>query len=186
MIVNGYTIKSFANLQSADLQGAKLQYADLRGANLLNANLQDAKLQYANLRGANLRGANLQDANLRGANLWDANLRGADLRGADLPDFQFIPAKGDFLAYKKVKAGVIQVLCRGKRTCSLVGRKVRAEMVKPLDLKIPTTNIGYGSSTLLKYRPNRWTKCDSFNDDIRIECTHGIHVYLTKEEAENQ
>jgi hypothetical protein len=94
MIVNGYTIKPGANLDSADLRGADLHGANLHGANLRgadldSANLHGADLDSANLKRANLHGANLRDANLRradlhGANLRGANLRGANLRGADL------------------------------------------------------------------------------------------------------
>jgi hypothetical protein len=28
------------------------------------------------------------------------------------------------------------------------------------------------------------TRADSYDDDIRVECTHGIHFFITKEEAE--
>ena len=43
MIVNGYEIKSGANLRSADLRDANLRDADLRGANLHDADLRGTK-----------------------------------------------------------------------------------------------------------------------------------------------
>ena len=57
--INGYEIRSFANLYGADLRGADLQDANLHGADLHGANLQDASLYGANLHGADLRGADL-------------------------------------------------------------------------------------------------------------------------------
>jgi len=59
MKVNGYEIKSFANLRGADLKDANLYGADLRGADLRFANLVDANLWNADLRGADLWGANV-------------------------------------------------------------------------------------------------------------------------------
>ena len=34
------------------------------------------------------------------------------------------------------------------------------------------------------YIPGQITKPDSYDDDPRIECSHGIHFFLTRKEAE--
>lgn len=132
----------------------------------------------ANLRGANLWRADLRDANLRDSNLLDSNLRGADLRGADLPNFQICPQEGPFIAYKKVNTGVIKVEipAGARRTSSLVGRKCRAEYV-----------IAYGSGMSRRggrYQTGEVYRPDEYDDDIRVECTHGVHFFMTREEAE--
>ena len=172
-----------ADLQDADLQDADLQDANLRWANLRWAYLQDANLRGADLRGADLQGADLQDANLRGANLRGANLRDADLQGANLPDFQICPETGAFDAWKKTGNGVIKIRipASAKRISSLVGRKCRAAFVKVLK------GSGYSSIRALKklyYEEGKIVHADSFDDDIRVECSHGIHFFMTKEEAE--
>lgn len=171
MIIRGYKIESGANLRGADLN-----FSILRGANLSGANLSDANLRMADLRGANLTGANL-----RGADLRDANLSGARLSGAQLPRFQ-IPEEGELIVYKKLKRDVIcrlRVPPEAKRTASLVGRKCRAEFVEVLSgegdsLYDEGTTYTVGSVI----RPNR------YDPDIRVECTNGIHFFLTREEAE--
>jgi len=174
-----------ANLQGADLRGANLQRADLRGANLQGANLQGADLQGADLRDAYLRDADLQGADLRGAYLRDADLQGADLQGADLPHFQICPETGSFDAWKKVTNTTggtvikIRIPAKAKRTSSLTGRKCRAEFVKVLKGK---GNGKYDGTTV--YTEGETVKADSFDPDIRIECTHGIHFFMTKKEAE--
>ena len=174
-----------ADLQDANLRGADLREAYLRGADLRGADLQDADLQGADLQDANLRWADLQDANLRGANLWGANLRGAnlrdaDLQGADLPDFQICPETGAFDAWKKTGNGVIKIRipASAKRISSLVGRKCRAAFVKVLK------GSGYSPIKKLYYEEGKIVHADSFDDDIRVECSHGIHFFMTKEEAE--
>ncbi len=109
LVVNGYCIAPYANLQEvdlsgADLTGANLANTDLRGANLSGADLSGANMDYVNLTDVNLSNANLSgsslyrvdfsradlinanlnSAGLRYADLTDADLSGVDLRGADL------------------------------------------------------------------------------------------------------
>jgi hypothetical protein len=140
VVINGYEIKSRANLAGADLSRANLAGANLSRANLSKANLYGADLSGANLYGANLSGANLYGANLYradlygadlyGANLYRAdlyradlyraNLYGADLSGANLAganlagaiglDTLRITPDGAFLAYKKLASGEIAIV----------------------------------------------------------------------------
>lgn len=184
-----------ADLQDADLQDAGLQQANLYRANLQGANLKGADLYSANMRGANLYGTNLYganlhlaslpDADLRCANLQGASLKGADLEGAKLPPFQ-IPQEGSLTVFKKVRCGRILKLLvpeDSKRTATLVGRKCRCEYVITLE----GAEIGCYSfrSHCPIYRNGEETRANRYNDDIRIECAHGIHFFLTREEAEN-
>ena len=171
-----------ANLRGADLTGADLREAGLYGVNLYGANLTGADLRGANLRVVNLSKANLSEANLRGADLHGADLRGANLRGADLPDFQ-IPQEGELIVYKKLRRSIakLRVPPEAKRTAALVGRKCRAEYVEVVELTAPDVDCHTG---VLRYQQGWIIKPDSYNDDIRLECTHGIHFLLTREEAE--
>lgn len=194
MKIKDYEIKPLAdlrdaNLCGADLRRANLRSADLRGANLSYANLRGVSLSYVDLSyvdlcGADLRGANLRSANLRGANLMDANLRGADLRGANLPPFQIVPSAGSFIAWKKTTTGVIKIRvpAKAKRTSSLVGRKCRAEYV--VVLSGDGCNGFSPTHGKLQYKKGETIVADKYDDDIRVECTHGIHFFMTKEEAE--
>ena len=164
------------NLRWADLQEANLRLANLRGANLQRANLQGA-----DLRGANLREANLRLANLQGANLQGVDLRGAELQGAFLPYFQ-IP-EGQLIGWKKVKGRIIRlsIPSAANRTASLVGRKCRAEYAICKEIEGAETVETRG----LVYRPGKKMVPDRYDDDPRVECTHGIHFFLTRQEAEN-
>ena len=164
-------------VQNATLgKRADLRNADLSGASLRNANLSDA----------NLSGANLWSANLWSANLRNANLSGADLSGANLPHFQIVPSKGSFTAWKKTTKGVIkiEIPTKAKRTSSLVGRKCRASFIKVIE------GAGCGgvsptqSLNELTYNKGDIVYADKYDNDIRVECTHGIHFFMTKEEAE--
>ena len=188
---------SGANLRGACLSGADLREVNFRGADLCRANLRGADLSEANLREACLSGANLREANLRGAclsgaylswaDLRGANLRGADLReayleGAKFPAFQ-IPQEGELIVWKKTDAGVckLRIPPNAKRTASIIGRKCRAEFVEVLEAPAKAIS-SYDGKTL--YEVGKTIYPDEYNDDPRVECTHGIHFFLTKEEAE--
>ena len=152
-----------------------------------------ADLRRANLRAANLYGANLYEANLREADLCEADLRRADLRGAylrgaDLPPFQ-IPQEGSLIVYKKLANRILAKLLipeSAKRTASLVGRKCRAEFVDVIEL-FGCSHSDQARDTYsgeLLYAPLSRVYPDKYDPDIRLECTNGIHFFLTREEAE--
>ena len=175
----------------ADLRGAYLRGADLEGTNLGDADLQDAYLRGADLKGAYLRGADLRGADLEGADLRGADLKDADLEGATLPPYAVCPQEGSFVAYKKLSGGVVAKILipdDALRTSNLVGRKCRASHVHVIEFLNTTRKSVKGwrnaGGTHTVYNLGATVYADSFDDDIRIECTHGIHFFITREEAE--
>ena len=159
--------------EKVSLYGANLSCADLSGANLYGANLYGANLSSANLYGADLSGANLSGANLQ------------DVKNGDLvlAKTSIVPEEGAFIGYKKLSNGIIAKLIiphDAKRLNSYGSRKCRAEKVFVLE--------GEGCSSrngTMKYAPENWVISDSFDDDRRTECSHGIHFFITRIEAEN-
>ena len=175
-----------------DLRGAYLSGADLSGAYLSGADLSGADLRGANLRGADLRGANLREADLRGANLREADLSEADLRGAEkLPHHQICPEEGAFIAYKKAGNHVLTLLIPedAQRVSSLIGRKCRTDKAQVLKAETveggATDQIEFRSrhDYTFVYRVGETVECPDFDGDIRVECTRGIHFWMSKREA---
>ena len=167
----------------ADLGGAYLRDANLRGTYLRNANLSGA-----NLRGANLRDANLREANLDGANLDGANLRGANLRDANLSNCkglaQFIvaPQVGQFIGFKKVDDVIVTLMipADAKRVNAYSSRKCRAEFAYVLAREGELLGEAYGG---FQYPRSGLVIPDSYDPDPRVVCGHGIHFFITREEA---
>lgn len=164
--------------------------ADLRGANLRGANLSGADLRRANLREADLREANLRRANLRGANLYGANLSGAKNTELALAQIQFIPETGAFEGWKKCRNGAIVRLlipAAAKRSHG-TERKCRASSVKTLACfdskgkKIAKAVSAFSERVV--YVPGKLTRADKWDDDRWNTCSHGIHFFLTRAEAE--
>jgi hypothetical protein len=190
-----------ANLRNVDLREADLRGAYLYGANLGGADLSGAYLQEADLRGAylyradlgeaDLSGAYLQEADLRYADLSGADLRWTDLQGANLSDYHDkLPSTGPFTCYKKVARGTILTLWvprEAYRTAALGTNKCRvskALVVASTDNKQSWKPVFF-TGTDLEYHLGQWAYPDGFNDDIRVSCSNGIHVFMTREEAEN-
>jgi hypothetical protein len=200
---------SGANLYEADLReaclgGADLYRASLRGAYLSGADLGEAYLHGANLYGAYLHGANLYGANLRGTDLSRADLRGADLRGANLFgadlsgtnlsealwDYTTIgtaPApEGDLIGWGKKGGLLVKMLvpAAARRSCATT-RKFRAEYVQVLEIESGVQRVEHfsehGAAT---YEVGQITRADEWDDDRWNECSHGIHFFLSRHEAE--
>ncbi len=145
---------------------------------------------------ADLSSADLSYANLSYANLSSANLRSADLDKKDIKAikhlYQIIPEVGSFIAYKKASNNCVvklEIPARAKRTCNFKNRKCRASYVRVLEItnrdgtKIKEVTGERNSNTI--YKVNKITRADSFNDDMREDCSHGIHFFVTKQEAIN-
>jgi len=194
-----------AYLRGAYLRGAYLRGADLRGANLRGADLSDADLSDADLRGADLSDADLSDANLSDAYLSDADLsdadlsdaylsdaylRGADLRGAYL-DYQICPKGGSFTAWKKAACGCVvqlKIPAWAMRTSSIIGRECRAEFVVVVAIwdknqKQIKKCTGWRNKDFF-YEVGKVVGAGNYDPDPRVECSGGIHFFVTREEAE--
>jgi hypothetical protein len=162
------------------------------GANLYGANLEGANLKGANLEGANLEGANLEGANLYGANLYGANLKGAYLEGANLKKIVSITTilpEGELIVWKKLAGNMIAKLLipeNAKRVNAIGSRKCRFEFAKVLIIfdgkKRVKEGFGTYDSTLI-YKVGEMVYPDSFDPSPLIECSNGIHAFITKEEA---
>lgn len=133
----------------------------------------------------NLYYAKLQGADLYGADLRGANLRGANLRGASLPEnWQICPRGKTFKGYKKVKGGtILELEILGPATNSLVGRKCRTAKARVVRA-IGTPEIHFRSMRDPSFKYTVGEVVEVAADlDIRVECTSGIHFFMTEQEA---
>ena len=135
-------------------------------------------------------GACLSCADLSVANLSGADLSGAYLSGANLPAYQ-IPQTGSLTVFKRCahnKIAKLFVPPTAKRTISLIGRKCRAEFALVVSIFDVVTGEKTDSAFGLhrsgfEYRVDDFVRPDRYDDDPRVECTNGIHFFLTEKEA---
>ena len=126
-------------------------------------------------------------ANLRGADLYRADLSGAKI---DCPIA--CPEEGSFIGFKKVYNHLIklEIPAEAKR-CSATSRKCRCEFAKVLSI----TDLNDGDETIKMVTNINYETCiykvgeivypDSFDEDRWNECSHGIHFFITRDEAVN-
>src|ERR1700734_879078 len=141
---------------------------------------QDAEI--ALVPGANLSGANLSGANLSGADLSGANLSGA----FGLSQFAVANPLGDIVGWKKLANGAIAQLLvpiDAKRVNAYGSRKCRAEYAYCVAVHGAASGAS-GHDRKMIYAPGTRIVPDKYDSDPRIECSSGIHFFITREEAE--
>ena len=144
-----------------------------------------ADLSHAILSRANLSHAILSRANLFGADLSCSDLSRANLKNTKLPPISILP-EGAIIGWKKLQNNVIcklEIPAEASRVNS-TRRKCRAEYAKVLWLSEGAEGCGTYDSLLL-YRVGKIVRPDSYDPDFRVECSHGIHFFITREEAES-
>ena len=169
--------------------------ADLSGADLSNTNLYGANLYGADLSRANLSNTNLSRANLSRANLSNTNLYGADLYGARIDAValarQKIVPDGTLVVWKKLSEGVVaqlEIPNDAQRTNAIGSRKCRSSAAVVVALfKDGVLFDGEAfdrHAGKTRYKAGEVVLPDSYDDSALIECSNGIHWFLTCEEAE--
>jgi hypothetical protein len=179
-------IEEKISLWRADLRGADLRGAALRGADLWGANLREANLREANLWEANLWGANLREADLREANLWGAK----SFPTNEIVHRSICPRSGEFIAWKKGKNDSIiklKIPAWARRISPVIGRKCRAEFAIVIEIESDDGKqlqhcSGWKDSDF-KYTVGSIVSPDEYDASPFIECSHGIHFFMTKQEA---
>ena len=184
----------------ADLTGANLTCTNLTGTNLTGADLSSADLTWADLTGANLTSADLYGACLYGANLFGADLTGANLIDSELEYSNLTDAILDekeqcrngivltesMIGYKNSNAGKIITLeiPIGAKVFSINNNKRRTNKVKVIDMQ-GETELSSIHDNDFKYHVGDEIEITNFDERYNVECSTGIHFFLTREEAEN-
>ena len=141
-------------------------------------------------------GANLSGVDLSGVDLFGANLSGANLSGAVNAEIiaattNILPG-GDLIGWKKLHNGAIAKLSipAEARRSNATGRKCRAEFADVLEIigaeEGRSPNPGkVNESLVLTYRAGQRVTPDQWDENRWNECSHGIHFYIARVEAEN-
>ena len=133
-------------------------------------------------------------ADLSGADLSGADLSRADLRRAYLSGAKGItmacPSDGAFTAWKKLHNGAIAKLLipENAKRSSATGRKCRCDRALVLAIYDRDGNAIESETSArtpgFVYKVGEHIVPDSFDDDRWNECSHGIHFFITRTEAE--
>ena len=146
--------------------------------------LSYSDLSYSDLRCSDLSGSDLRDSDLRDSNLSDSEYD----EGTAFFALQ-CPEEGEFIAWKKVKGCIVKLLIPADaQRSSATSRKCRASKAHVLAIydkdgneKTSVVSDSYVTTT---YKVGEDVLPDSWDDDRWDECSHGIHFFITRREAE--
>ncbi|MEG0254539.1 MAG: pentapeptide repeat-containing protein [Vagococcus sp.] len=172
-----------------------LSYADFSNSICKECNFSLCQLSYANFTGATLINCSFNQADVN-----QANFRYAILTNCDLSEIKnkssakylemTCPETGAFLAYKQCyNFRIVQLLvpADAKRS-SATNNTCRCNKAKVLSIKSIDFKEVYQEAVSLVdehfiYRVGEIIEPDSYNEDRWIDSTHGIHFYMTRDEA---
>ncbi len=186
---------SWAQGEGSSFDGADFQDSCLRNTRFRECTFRNADFRNADLSGADFRGCDLSGADLRGTDIRLSVLEGAVLSGIKTDEKtegweMCCPKTGAFVAYKKcVYDRIVQLLvpADAKRS-SATGRTCRCDKAKVLTIRSIDCQKEYEEAWSLVdenfvYRKGMWVYADSFTEDRFRDSTHGIHFWMTREEA---
>lgn len=175
-----YAVLNQSNMSHCIFTNCNFRQASLRGVDLSHSVFYNCTLEESDISGANFHGASLNDINVDGV-IYDDNTSYFKLR---------CPQEGAFLGYKKLqddRVAMLLIPAEAKRTSATLNT-CRCSMAKVLAIRSFDQRIhyDYGVSTInddFIYRVGQWVYADSFEENRWIEATHGIHFWMSFEEA---
>ena len=193
------------DLSHIDFSWSEFYYTDLRhcrfdGSNLSHTKFVDCDLSFASFVNSNLHGADLRGCNLSNTNCDGTNFYGAILWQTKLDDLihtqrtkffrQFCPEQGYFFGYKKCFNNhlVTLLIPKDARRCSSTTNACRCDKAKVVAI---TDLDGSGFYTEASsfvdesfiYRLGEMIYADSYHEDRWLDSSHGIHFWMSVEEA---
>ncbi len=130
----------------------------------------------------------LLEAFKRGTDLQEAYPQGKDLQR--IYNQTTILPEGELIVWKKLQNNLVAKLLiptKAKRINAIGRRKCRFEYAKVIAIydnkKKVKEGIGLYIKTITIYKEGEFIYPDSFDDSPLIECSHGIHGFITKQEA---
>ena len=182
-------------LADCDLSGCDFTDGAIAHGRFQNCIFRNARFVRCDMTGADLRGADLTDADISGAELLSAWLEQAKLDGVvddeNTRHYRMrCPEKGAFIGYKKgYENRMIMLLIPADagRTCA-TNDACRCSKAKVLTITSAdfTERYSWANSYVDEnfiYREGEWAIPDKFTEDRWVESTHGIHFWMTREEA---
>ena len=177
-----------ANLTFANLCGANLTDTNLTDVDLTGANLRYADLRYADLTRVDLYGADLTNASLTDAVLTDADLSGANLTDTILDEKEQcrkgIVLNEPMVGYKELDSEIIILeIPVGAKVFSINNNRRRTNKAKVIDIQ-GETELSSMHDASFKYHVGDEIEITNFDERYNVECSTGIHFFLTRDEAE--
>lgn len=180
------------NFKSCKFDNAKLQYTKFENCDLSGSSFAYADLFAADLRTCDLSGSNFDGADFFAALLWEAKLD--NLLVTDRTKFfrNYCPEEGYIFGYKKCfNERMVQLLIpKDAKRCSSTTNACRCDKARVVAITDVNKKESYKEAMSFVdpnfiYRLGEMVYADSYNEDRWHDSSHGIHFWMTFEEALN-
>lgn len=199
-VIFSYTCENnnFAKtLEEAVRKNVDLSFAHLAIRILSDVDLSNANLKYASFVGSKLNKVNFNGANLKGANFTYSVLTDVTFDNAKGINDQ-CPKEGSFIGWKKCKTirnhpyiVKLEIPTDAKR-CSGTDKKCRCSKAKVLEIQNLDGTVAdfvdhvfsptYKNNKVC-YKVGETIYSDWFDDNFWVECSHGIHFFMDRNDA---
>ena len=178
------------NFRSCKFDNAKLQHTKFENCDLSGSSFAYADLFSADLRTCNLSGSNFDGADFFAALLWEAKLD--NLFVTDRTKFfrNYCPEEGYIFGYKKCfNERMVQLLIpKNAKRCSSTTNACRCDKARVVAITDVNKKESYKETMSFVdpnfiYRLGEMVYADSYNEDRWHDSSHGIHFWMTFEEA---
>ena len=178
------------NFRSCKFDNAKLQHTKFENCDLSGSSFAYADLFAADLRTCNLSGSNFDGADFFAALLWEAKLD--NLFVTDRTKFfrNYCPEEGYIFGYKKCfNERMVQLLIpKDAKRCSSTTNACRCDKARVVAITDVNKKESYKEAMSFVdpnfiYRLGEMVYADSYNEDRWHDSSHGIHFWMTFEEA---
>ena len=178
------------NFRSCKFDNAKLQHTKFENCDLSGSSFAYANLFSADLRTCDLSGSNFDGADFFAALLWEAKLD--NLLVTDRTKFfrNYCPEAGYIFGYKKCfNERMVQLLIpKDAKRCSSTTNACRCDKARVVAITDVNKKESYKEAMSFVdpnfiYRLGEMVYADSYNDDRWHDSSHGIHFWMTFEEA---
>ena len=178
---------SNSNLQNCNFTGTRLEHIIFDNADLRNAILKDCDMRFASFKNADCRGTEFLGTVMEGS-----NHDGIIVDDTTKHYKMACPETGAFLGYKKCFNDLLVTLLipEDAKRVSATTRPCRCSKAKVINI----TSFDYkdhyteayslcGPGGDFKYALGEYVYPDAFTEDRWNESSHGIHFWMTPEEA---
>lgn len=186
---------SWSDFNNVNFIGCKLNSSILNNSRFRNCDLSKASFVKASLFGVDFRGCNLSFTNCDGTDftgsiLLDANLEGLIHTESTIHFRNHCPQEGYIFGYKKCfNDRMVKLLIPADaRRCSSTTNACRCDKAKVVEITNLDKTISYKEATSFVdgnfiYKLGEMMYADSYNENRWLDSSHGIHFWMTFEEA---
>lgn len=186
---------SWSTFENVSLRNADLGKSKLEHIKFIDVDLSNSNLEFSSLIGGDFRGCNLSNANCDGADFTSSQLVGANLEGLKSTDRTIhfrnhCPQDGYIFGYKKCfNNRIVKLLIpKDSKRCSSTTNACRCEKAWVVAITdengegFYTEAVSFVDENFI-YRLGELAVADSYHEDRWLDSSHGIHFWLTFEEA---